>query len=72
MGRSFSELLTQVRMQKAKNLLISTPMRIEDISIQLGYANPETLIRTFKQHQGLTPSTYRKQFHHIAVYDEIP
>ena len=60
-GLSFSELLTEVRIQKAKNLLISTPMKVDDISEHLGYSNPETLIRVFKKTMGTTPSAYRKK-----------
>lgn len=59
-GLSFSELLTNIRIQKAKNLLLSTPMKINDISEHLGYSNPETFIRVFKKNLGTTPSAYRK------------
>lgn len=61
-GLSFSELLTNIRIQKAKNLLLSTPMKINDISDHLGYSNPETFIRVFKKNTGTTPSAYRKSY----------
>ena len=59
-GLSFPELLTGIRLQKAENLLLATPMKINDISEHLGYGNPETFIRVFKKHFGITPSAYRK------------
>ena len=61
-GLSFSGLLTEIRLQKAKNLLVSTPMKIDDISEHLGYANTETLIRVFKRMIGVTPSAYRREY----------
>lgn len=66
-GMSFSALLSEVRIQKAKNLLISTPMKVDDISEHLGYSNPETLIRVFKKHLGTTPSAYRKKHSKLPV-----
>lgn len=66
-GLSFSELLTEVRIQKAKNLLISTPMKVDDISEHLGYSNPETLIRVFKKVLGTTPSAYRKKHSKLQI-----
>lgn len=60
-GYSFSELLTKIRMQNGKNLLLNTRFSIEAISLNLGYKNPETFIRVFKKNYLITPHQFRKQ-----------
>ncbi len=60
-GYTFSELLTNIRLQQGINLLLYTSMSIADISFKVGYQNPETFIRMFKKHEGITPSQYRRQ-----------
>lgn len=60
-GCSFSDLVTNIRMQQGQNLLLNTQMRIADISDRLGYKNPETFIRCFTRIYHITPSQYRNQ-----------
>ncbi len=59
-GRTFSTLLTQIRMEQALRLLKNTMLNISDIGSQVGYATPEHFIRTFKKTYQKTPSEYRK------------
>lgn len=59
-GRTFSTLLTQIRMEQAVRLLCSTSLSIADVGQKAGYATPEHFIRTFKKTYGRTPSEYRK------------
>ncbi|MDK2956674.1 MAG: hypothetical protein PWQ57_2170 [Desulfovibrionales bacterium] len=51
--------LTQVRMQKAKDL-IAGDGRIADAAHEVGLADQSHLTRLFKQRYGLTPAAYRK------------
>ena len=59
-GYSFSDLVTQVRLQQGENLLSHTQMNVGDISFRIGYKNPETFIRAFTRAYRMTPSQYRK------------
>lgn len=59
-GRTFSTLLTQIRMEQASRLLKNTTMTIADIGLQVGYSTPEHFIRTFKKTYQKTPNEYRK------------
>ena len=59
-GRSFSKLVTQLRVQQGENLLSHTQMNVGDISAQVGYRNPETFIRAFTRIYRMSPSQYRK------------
>jgi len=61
-GMSFPEYLTNIRMEKAKELLISTQEQISDISAQCGYSNVSTFIRSFKNLFGISPGKYRDMY----------
>ena len=62
-GRTFSQLLLQIRMDKACELLRDTNIPVGEIAYQVGYMNPEHFIRKFKQFKTMTPSEYRKTSH---------
>ncbi len=58
----FKEYVTQLRIDKAKELLETTNIKIEDLSKQVGFYNRSTFIRAFKQKAGITPSEYRELY----------
>ncbi|KOP67043.1 hypothetical protein AMS62_18675 [Bacillus sp. FJAT-18019] len=58
MGISFIEYLTQVRVGKAMELLVTTDLLVNEIAEQVGY-NPKNFIRVFKKQTGLPPGQYR-------------
>lgn len=59
-GMSFLELLTTVRIRKAKELLMDRERTIRDIADSVGYQDEKYFSRVFKKTVGLTPSEYRK------------
>lgn len=59
-GAKFIEYVSDVRMEKAKQLLIETEETIQDIGRTVGYDQSLTFIRVFKKHTGETPGQYRK------------
>lgn len=61
-GFSPYEYLINCRINKAKNMLISTSYTIEDISFLTGFNNASNFINKFKQLEGMTPSRYRKYY----------
>lgn len=56
---NFSDYLWNIRMEKAKELLHTTDMNIDQICVAVGYLNASSFRRKFKQETGLTPSQYR-------------
>ena len=58
-GTSFLKYLTDIRMEEAKRLLRSTDLTLREIGIRVGIENQNTLIRTFKKAEGVTPGQYR-------------
>lgn len=49
------------RIARAMAMLRSSPMRIEEIAIKLGYDEPTSFFRAFKRATGMTPGEYRQQ-----------
>lgn len=59
-GETVMEFVTQMKFNKAKELLTNTRMPLQDIAIEVGYYNVTSFIRRFKQQSGQTPNDYRK------------
>lgn len=64
-GRTFTQLLLQIRMEKAQVLLQDTNLSVANIANQIGYETTEHFIRTFKKALKMTPTEYRKIGYHI-------
>ncbi|MFV0362227.1 MAG: 2-isopropylmalate synthase [Suipraeoptans sp.] len=58
-GMTFSELVKKIRMKKAKAMLKSSNMTVENISLTVGYQNVEHFNRLFKKAYNMTPLQYR-------------
>lgn len=56
-GVSPKEFLTNIRMEKAKNLIINT--NVTEAALDLGYENISHFITLFKEKYGLTPKQYQ-------------
>ncbi|WP_217593952.1 helix-turn-helix transcriptional regulator [Cohnella sp. GbtcB17] len=56
----FVDFLVHLRMERAEKLLLETKLPIQDIALQIGYANSITFGRVFKRTYGVAPGDYRK------------
>ena len=56
---SFLKYLTDIRMEETKRLLRETDLTLREIGEKVGIENQNTLIRTFKKAEGVTPGQYR-------------
>ena len=61
-GVNFLAYLTNIRMEKAKKLLLSTPLSITEVAEQSGYGDYRVFTKVFKKSEGITPSQYRRDF----------
>ena len=59
---NFLSYLTNIRMEHAKKLLISTSFSIAEISEQCGYSDYRIFTKSFKKLEGSTLSQYRREF----------
>lgn len=62
LGKSFVDLLTGMRMDAAKPLLLSTTHRVSEIADQVGFEDEAYFSRRFRQIEGCTPTEFRGQF----------
>jgi AraC-like DNA-binding protein len=61
-GSSYKILLDEVRLEIARTALSQSDEAIADIAQRLGYAEPRSFHRSFKQWTGLTPGDYRTSY----------
>lgn len=61
-GVNFLTYLTNIRMEKAKKLLLSTSLSIAEVAEQSGYGDYRVFTKVFKKAEGVTPSQYRRDF----------
>lgn len=60
-GRSFTQILQQIRLEKAQVLLQNTNLSVANIANQVGYETTEYFIRLFKKQMHMTPTEYRRR-----------
>jgi len=56
---NFVDYLWKLRFCKATDMLLHTDLPIDTISVYVGYVNPSSFRRKFKQETGMTPSQFR-------------
>ena len=61
-GVNFLSYLTNIRMERAKKLLVSTDLPIAEVAEKSGYADYRVFAKAFKKAEGATPSQYRRDF----------
>ena len=59
-GENITDYVDYLRIEKAKNLLLSTDDCLQDIVNKIGYVNVPSFIRKFKKITGITPGMYRE------------
>lgn len=59
-GQTFIKYLTDIRMNKAKELLRCTGKKSSVISAEVGYKDPHYFSFLFKKTQGMTPTQFRR------------
>lgn len=60
-GTSFRELLDEVRLTLAEEMLGTGRIKLGEIALRLGYAEPASFTHAFKRWKGVSPAAYRKQ-----------
>lgn len=59
MGKIFVEYLTEIRMDRAKELLMCSSMKTSEIGYEVGYKDPHYFSYIFKKTQNCTPKEFR-------------
>lgn len=59
-GTTPNKYINELRMNKAKSLLVNTNMTIGEISVYCGFQSEHYFSRAFKSREGISPNEYRK------------
>lgn len=61
-GTTFTDYLTELRIRKAKQLLIENKSKIYEIADRVGYHSAKYFIKVFHEKEGITPNQFRERF----------
>jgi AraC-like DNA-binding protein len=64
-GLTVLQYVQQLRMDKAKTLLVRSDLPISDIGLEVGYNDSSFFIRIFKKSTGVAPGRYRSDFSEV-------
>lgn len=59
-GMNLNRFIRVCRMEKAKEFLSTTNMKVAQISEKVGFANVSYFCRSFREYYGISPESYRK------------
>lgn len=62
-GLNYTEYLSQLRIEKAKNLLLNPSLRVSEIAYETGFQTLTHFNRVFKRITSQSPTSYRKRLH---------
>ena len=68
-GLSFIDYVMQKRVEKAKNLLANTNMKIYEICQEVGYTDTRYFIKMFKGVTGMTPMQFKRSQYRKAIVE---
>jgi two-component system, response regulator YesN len=58
---TFIDFLTEVRLGKARQMLLENQLSLKEISFMVGYKDPNYFSRVFKKHYNQSPKQFQKQ-----------
>jgi two-component system response regulator YesN len=71
-GTTVYDYLTNLRMDKASELLKDSNMKIAEIALLVGYQNENSFIRTFRKNKSITPGKFRENSKYSNEYADLP
>ena len=63
-NKSPNQLISSVRLHRAKELLLQSEHKVAEIAYQTGFSNPSYFSKSFKREFGLTPSSLQQKRYH--------
>jgi AraC-like DNA-binding protein/ligand-binding sensor protein len=64
-GLNFTDYLSRVRVEKAKNLLLNPNLRVSEIAYEIGFQSLTHFNRVFRKLVGQSPTEYRTHLPHL-------
>lgn len=60
-GTTYREVLDEIKRERARELLGNPNLSVQEVALQLGYADPANFHRAFRRWFGLSPETFRRE-----------
>lgn len=60
-GKSYTDFVAGLRIERAKDMLVRTDMTVRDISEEVGYSDQNYFSRCFRKIEGCSPLEYKKR-----------
>ena len=67
-----AQYMIQIRMNKARELLLNTEATLHDIAVSIGYPDAYYLGKTFKKYYGTSPVKYKNSQQAAAKWPDMP
>ncbi len=61
LGMTYSQYLNMLKINYAKELLLSTELKVTEICFECGFTSQSNFLRLFKEHTGLSPLEFRRK-----------
>ena len=71
MGVPPMKYLNEMRMERAKELLVTTEKSITDIARETGFQSIHYFCRTFRKKENMTPQAYRSRYAEVVAADQL-
>ena len=70
-GQSFPEYITAQRVIRARHLLLTTELKIDQVAEQCGFFSSTYFSTVFKKHTSMTPRSFRQKYAGSALYHNL-
>jgi len=67
-GKTINEFISSIRLKKAAKLILEGELNISEISLEVGYMDPNYFSKAFKKHFGVVPSKFNDQSSFVRSY----
>lgn len=61
------EYISEQRIKKAKDILLTTNLSVKEISYMLGFSEENLFIKFFTYHENISPSSFRKKYNKTHI-----
>lgn len=64
-GKTFTETIRKIRLEKVKDLLLHSNLKLNQIAYMVGISDPRYMSKVFREEYGVLPAEYRKMHSRI-------
>ena len=66
-GTGLKDCIAENRMAASKELLLTTDLSVSEIGYRLAFPTPNTFVKFFTYHEGISPLAFRNRYDHIHI-----